>query len=337
LVSAEKALLMKVAAVIPHWNRAELLSTLLESLSKQVYPFDEIIVVDNGSTDHSAKVAQEFGARFIPLGQNFGFARAVNRGVKEAFADWIAILNNDVTLDAWWLANLLNKAKSEKARFATGKILSAANPSVIDATFDEISRAGCAWRCGAGKPDAPVWNEARSIRMAPMTAAIFHADLFRDIGSLDEAFESYLEDVDFGLRCCLHGVHGVYVPEAIAYHRGSATLGEWNSDTVRRISRNQVLLTAKHFSGQPRFPILAGQLLWGLLALRHGRALSYIRGKVEGLRKARALSFAKTGIEKTTHSELPSILTQSERTILSLQRQTGFDGYWRAYFCLSRP
>ena len=334
---------MKVAAVIPHWNRADLLSTLLESLSKQVYPFDEVIVVDNGSTDQSADVAQRFGARFIPLGQNLGFARAVNRGVQEAFADWIAILNNDVTLDEWWLANLLDKARAAQAKaeagkvwFATGKILSAANPSVIDATFDEISRAGCAWRCGAGKADGPVWNEARSIRIAPMTAAIFRADLFREIGSLDEAFESYLEDVDFGLRCCLQGYEGLYVPEAVAHHRGSATLGEWNSDTVRRIARNQVLLTAKHFRGQPRFPILAGQLLWGLLALRHGRALSYVHGKLEGMRKARAL-FEKTGFEKTKKNELQRILTQSEQTILSLQQQTGFDSYWRAYFCLSRP
>ena len=60
-------------------------------------------------------------------------------------------------------------------------------------------------------------------------------------------------------------------PAAVAQHRGSATLGAWNSDTVRRIARNQVLLAAKHFRGQPRWPIVAGQLLWGLLALRHGR------------------------------------------------------------------
>lgn len=323
---------MKVAAVIPHWNRADLLSTLLRNLQLQTRRFDDVIVADNGSTDQSADVARELGARFLPLGQNFGFARAVNRGIEEARADWIAILNNDVTLNSSWLQNLLQAAEDSGAWFATGKILSAANSSVIDATFDELSRGGCAWRCGSGRPDAPVWNEARPIRMAPMTAALFRADLFRKVGPLDEAFESYLEDVDFGLRCSLAGLAGVYVPSAVAYHRGSATLGKWNSDTVRRIARNQVLLTAKHFHNQPRFPILAGQLLWGLVALRHGRAFSYLRGKLEGLRKARTL-----GIEKTGHSELRRVLTQSEQTILSLQRQTGFDRYWRVYFCLSRP
>lgn len=318
--------------MIPHWNRAELLSELLETVKTQVYPFDEIIVADNGSTDSSEEVARRFGAKFLRLGHNYGFARAVNQGLKEAFSDWVAILNNDVTLDQWWLANLLNQAQSEQAWFATGKVLSTADPKIIDATFDEVSKAGCAWRCGSGKPDGPVWNEGQPIRIAPMTAALFRTDLFTKVGYLDESFESYLEDVEFGIRCCLAGYGGIYVPQAIAHHRGSATFGKWNSDTVRRIARNQVLLVAKHFQGQPRLPILVGQLLWGVVALRHGGALSYIRGKLEGLRQARVL-----GIEKTKHNELQRILTQSEQTILALQQKTGFDRYWRAYFCLSRP
>jgi GT2 family glycosyltransferase len=331
--AADQGVRPTVAAVTPHWNRASLLSQLLDSLSKQTRPFDEIIVVDNGSTDGSEQVAQRGGARFVPLGQNFGFARAVNRGIQETQAEWIAILNNDVTLEADWLATLLDAAENDDfAWFATGKILSAADHSRIDGTFDEISRGGCAWRCGSGKLDGPIWNTMRTVQMAPMTAALFRADLFRQVGLLDESFESYLEDVDFGLRCALQGLSGLYVPAAVACHQASATLGVWNSDTVRRISRNQALLIAKHFGGQPRFPIVAGQLLWGVVALRHGRAISYVRGKIEGLRKARALGF-----ENTKHSDLQRILTQSEQTIRSLQRQTGFDSYWRAYFCLSRP
>src|SRR6202043_2740556 len=100
---------------------ADLLSTLLESLSKQTRSIDDVIVVDNGSNDDSAQVAHRGGARFVPLGQNFGFAVAVNRGVQEAQADWIAILNNDVTLEPGWLGNLLRAAEDAHAWFATGK------------------------------------------------------------------------------------------------------------------------------------------------------------------------------------------------------------------------
>jgi GT2 family glycosyltransferase len=324
----------RVAAVIPHWNRRDLLPGLFESLRAQTRPFDEILLVDNGSTDDSAELAERAGARVLRLGSNLGFAAAVNRGIGAAEAEWVAILNNDVTPEPAWLENLLRAASAQDIWFATGKLLSAAHAGVIDGTFDELSRGACAHRCGFGKPDAPVWNQPRRIRFAPMTAALFRKDLFAKVGCLDESFESYLEDVDFGLRCALGGFEGAYVPTAVAYHRGSATLGEWHAATVRRIARNQVLLTAKHFKGQPQWPVLAGQLLWGLLALRHGRGWAWLRGKSAGVRAARRIRQSSDGSEK--RKRLADILRASEESILELAKETGFDSYWRAYFWLSR-
>jgi GT2 family glycosyltransferase len=319
-----------VAAVIPHWNRRELLMALLESLRAQERPFDEIIVADNGSSDDSAAAAERAGARVLRLGSNLGFAAAVNRGIDAAPAQWVAILNNDVTLDPDWLGALLEAASRENASFATGKILRTGAPGIIDAAFDELSRGACACRCGSGKPDGPWWNQPRAIRFAPMTAALFRRDLFREVGPLDESFGSYLEDVEFGLRCALAGRGGVFVPAAVAHHRGSATRGEWHSDTVRQIARNQVLLAAKHLRGQPRFPLVAGQLLWGCVAFRHGRGWPYLRGKIGGLRAARRFT------AQPVSARLAPLLQASEREIFEVQRRTGFDAYWRAYFWLLR-
>jgi GT2 family glycosyltransferase len=324
----------QVAAVIPTWNRRDLLSTLLQNLDAQVRKFQAIIVVDNGSVDDSADLARRAGAKVLRLGQNLGFASAVNRGLAEVEAEWVAILNNDVTLEPDWLAKLLATAEREGAWFATGKILQAGDPRLVDGTFDEISRGACASRCGFGRLDGPAWNRPRRIRLAPMTAAIFRKQLFQDLGDLDETFGSYMEDIDFGLRCALAGREGCYVPAAVAYHRGSATLGGWNKDTVWRIARNQVLLSAKHFQDQSRWPRVAGQLLWGLLALRHGRGLAFIRGKLAGFRDARRLR-RPTPNEQTTR-DLSRVLDSSEATMLELGRETGFDRYWRAYFWLSR-
>jgi len=324
---------MTAAAVIPHWNRSELLRTLLETLKVQTRPFDEIIVADNGSNDDSVEIAERFGVRVLRLGSNLGFAAAVNRGIASAKSDWVAILNNDVTLAPDWLAQLIESAESQGASFGSGKILNAGNPAMIDGTFDEISRGACAWRCGAGKPDSPLWNTARWVRFVPMTAALFRRDLFAEIGPLDENFVSYLEDIDFGLRCASAGRRGVYQPAAVAWHRGSATLGAWNSDTVRSIAQNQVLLAAKHFRGQPRWPIVAGQLLWAVLALRHGRGFSYARGKLSGLRFARNIG-GKDNI--ASNNALRQIVDESEQEILTLSQQAGMDWYWRAYFWLAR-
>ncbi len=324
---------MTAAAVIPHWNRSELLRALLQSLTKQTRPFDEIIVADNGSTDDSVEIAASFGAQVLKLGANLGFAAAVNRGVATATSDWVAILNNDVTLAPGWLENLIATAESRAASFASGKILNAADPTKIDGTFDAISRGACAWRCGAGKPDSAIWNTARWVRFVPMTAAVFRRDLFQEIGPLDENFLSYLEDVDFGLRCARAGRRGIFEPGAVAWHRGSSTLGAWNSDTVRLIARNQVLLAAKHFRGFPRWPIVAGQVLWAIPALRHGRGFSYVRGKLSGLWFARTMD-GEHHIEP--ENTLRDIIDESEREILTLGQQTGMDWYWRAYFWLVR-
>src|SRR5690349_13687981 len=125
-----------VAALIPHWNRRELLETLLSSLRAQTRPFDQIIVADNGSTDDSANVAERAGARVLRLERNLGFAIAVNRAVQATSAEWVAILNNDVILDPDWLAQILAAAQSENAAFAAGKLLSAHDTATLDGTFD---------------------------------------------------------------------------------------------------------------------------------------------------------------------------------------------------------
>jgi GT2 family glycosyltransferase len=333
----------RVAIVIPTWNRAALLAQVLENLGSQTYPIERVIVVDNGSTDDSGAVAARAGAQVITLAANAGFAAAVNRGIQEATgAEYIGVLNNDITLEPDWLARLM--ASLQQAWFATGKVLDAREHERIDGSFDAVCRGGCAWRCGQGRLDSPIWNQSRTIQLAPFTAAVFRAGLFERVGLLDESFESYLEDVDFGLRCAEAGLSGLYVPEAVAYHLGSGTLGRWHPDTVRRIARNQLLIVAKHYPPnwilRYGWPVFIAQTLWGFIALRQGALLSYCAGKAEGLRRFReargthrADSAARSGFAAIDH--FAAILEQSEKEIREIQQSTGFDLYWRLYFALT--
>jgi GT2 family glycosyltransferase len=164
---------------------------------------------------------------------------------------------------------------------------------------------------------------------------LFRAGLFQRVGLLEESFESYLEDVDFGLRCAARGFAGRYVPEALAWHRGSATLGRWHPETVRRTARNQVLLLARHY---PRrllvrwsWPIFVAQFLWGAVAIRHGAGFAWLRGKWQGLRGF----FAARG-QALDAQVLESVLSTNERLIRSIQVFTGFDIFWKLYFLLTR-
>lgn len=332
----------RVEILIPTWNRCGLLASVLADLGRQTYPIERVIVVDNGSTDDSAAMAERTGAEVIKLGTNRGFAAAVNRGIEQATSDWIAVLNNDVALDADWLERMmaaLESVESGDAWFATGKLLDAAARERMDGSFDAVCRGGCAWKCGHGRLDSALWNQPRRIHLAPFTAAVFRSDLFRRVGLLDETFESYLEDVDFGLRCAARGLSGLYVPRAIAYHTGSATLGRWHPDTARRIARNQVLLVAKHYPPDwiKRYGwcVFIAQLLWGLVALRHGAFLSYLAGKIEGIRRFRGWRRAMEAERGEHGANFPAIIEESEKEILELQQATGFDLFWRLYFALT--
>jgi GT2 family glycosyltransferase len=323
-----------VTVVVPQWNRRDLLETALAALAGQQAPPAEILVVDNASQDDSVEVAERAGARVLRMDRNAGFSPAVNAGIEACRTPWVAVLNNDVELDPRWLLRLSEAMESENAWFATGKIYRLDASNILDGAWDALSRSGCAWRCGHGRADSPEWGRLRRVLFPPFTAVLFRRELFDRVGMLDEDFGSYLEDVEFGLRCAMGGCSGVYAPDAIARHRGSATLGVWHPETVRLMARNQLLLVAKHFPSLWRWktawPVLVGQLLWGVTAIRHRAGGAWFQGKSEGIRIFRAR-------RRVRHDArvLEEVLERSEAEIRELQRATGFDLFWRLYFALT--
>jgi glycosyltransferase involved in cell wall biosynthesis len=93
-----------ISVVIPTYNRAVLLRRAVESVLRQTRKPDEVVVVDDGSTDDTASVASLFGHSIRYLRQqNAGSSAARNRGVEEARCEWIAFLDSD---DVWTEAHL---------------------------------------------------------------------------------------------------------------------------------------------------------------------------------------------------------------------------------------
>jgi glycosyltransferase involved in cell wall biosynthesis len=88
---------MKISVVIPAYNAARFLPRCLESVFAQTLKPDEVIVVDDGSTDNTAALAAELGARIISR-PNSGPAAAKNTGIRNASSEWIALLDAD---DMW--------------------------------------------------------------------------------------------------------------------------------------------------------------------------------------------------------------------------------------------
>ena len=112
---------MKVSAIVPVYNGEPWLSEALDSIKNQTKPVHELIVVDDGSTDRSAEIAAEAGAKVVSLEQNSGEGAARNAGLNCAVGDVIAWLDAD---DVWApshvavLSSLLERHPEATAAFA---------------------------------------------------------------------------------------------------------------------------------------------------------------------------------------------------------------------------
>ena len=88
---------MRISVVIPAYNASAFLPRCLKSIFAQTLPPDEIIVIDDGSTDNTAEVAAGMGARVLSR-SNGGISAARNQGIRETSNEWIALLDAD---DLW--------------------------------------------------------------------------------------------------------------------------------------------------------------------------------------------------------------------------------------------
>ena len=89
-----------VSVIIPTYNRAHCVGEAIDSVLAQVPPANEVIVVDDGSTDNTVEVLAGYGDRIIILHQdNAGAAAARNTGIRHATSEWVAFLDSD---DLWY-------------------------------------------------------------------------------------------------------------------------------------------------------------------------------------------------------------------------------------------
>lgn len=90
-----------VSIVMPTWNRAYCIKEVIQSVLSQTYPYFELIISDDGSTDDTVKIVQEFEdsrIRFLANSRGGNPAIARNRGLRQARGQWVAFLDSD---DYW--------------------------------------------------------------------------------------------------------------------------------------------------------------------------------------------------------------------------------------------
>lgn len=263
-----------VSVIIPNWNGEELLDDCLKSLKWQTYKEFEIILVDNGSTDGSLTyVAEHFPeVRIIKLYKNFGFAKAINEGVKVAKADYVVFLNNDTEADKDWLKHLIAYVDSHQEVISVGsKLLNFYDRKLIDGVGILINEVGQAKSIGWEEKDKGQYEKEMYIFGATGGAALFRREDFIKVGGLDENYFMYSEEVDFAFRAQFLGYQAIYCPKAVVYHKHKSTAKKFPQHIEYWQFRNMTQTIIKDFSTQ----IILKKWRWLKIILVHLNTIFY--------------------------------------------------------------
>jgi len=234
--------------VIVNWDRKNLLRAALGSLARQTGVEFETIVVDNGSRDGSADMAEEFGARVIRNAENRGFCAANNQGIAAARGEFVALLNNDAEAEPGWLAALHRAcSRSPEVGMAASKVLVWEDPGHIDKVGHLIFPDGQNKGRGSGARDAGQFDREEEVLWPDGCAALYRKSMLEQIGGFDEDFFAYGDDAELGLRARIAGWKCIYTPEAVVRHHRGATLGKDSARRLEWIERNRLLLALKLF------------------------------------------------------------------------------------------
>ncbi len=287
----------KVTVVIVNWNGEHFLERCLSALLAQTVIPNEIILVDNASSDASLDIVRRFpSVRVLSQSTNLGFARGNNVAVEAAAAEseWIALLNPDAFPDPHWLEALLSAARDHPVFDVFGsKLVKAADLAVLDGVGDAYHMSGLVWRTGHGVLVASFSEQTHEIFSPCAAAVLYRRSALLDVGGFDEDFFCYVEDVDLGFRLRLAGYKAMYVPDAVVHHVGSATAGGQHSDfSVYHGHRNLLWTFVKNMPGMlfwllvPLHAVMnLATILWFALKGRGGVILRAKRDALLGLPK----------------------------------------------------
>jgi glycosyltransferase involved in cell wall biosynthesis len=182
---------MQVSVIIPTYNRVQTLSRAIDSVLNQKRPVDEIIIVDDGSTDDTAnQISRNYPNVKLIRQSNLGVSAARNAGIKQAGFEWIALLDSD---DTWMPEKISAIQQAQQAQ-----------PDILLFHSEEI------WiRNGVRvnpmnkhrKSGGWIFEHCLPLCVISPSAAVVHQSLLQSVSYFDETLPA-CEDYDLWLKIC---------------------------------------------------------------------------------------------------------------------------------------
>ncbi|MCK5697246.1 MAG: glycosyltransferase [Gammaproteobacteria bacterium] len=279
-----------ISIIIVNYNSGLLLARVLTTLAQQTYQADRIIVVDNNSQDDSLNNLPHLAnLELIKNDTNLGFAKANNLAIESVNeSDYLVLLNPDAFPDEDWLEKLLFCAEQNPDKhFFACKMIMDEDRDYYDGAGDIYHISGLVKRRYHACSLNEIQPSSNDIFTPCAGAAMYRTASFKAVGGFDESFFCYMEDVDLGFRMQLKGYTGLYVPEAVVYHIGSAISGKQSHFSVYYGHRNLVWTYFKNMPTLLLFLTLPYHFLLNIVSILffsfRGKTKTILKAKVDAL------------------------------------------------------
>ena len=197
----------KVSVVVCAYNAESTMAACLDSLRNVRYPAFEVVVVDDGSTDRTGQIADEYEGLHVIHQENKGLSAARNVGIAASIGDIIAFTDSDCVVDPDWLHYLVATFLSSGRAAVGGPNLPPPEDSLVAS-------------CVAASPGGPlhVLLDDEEAEHIPGCNMAFRREVLEEIGGFNPIYRAAGDDVDVCWRLQEHGYRIAFSPAAMVWH-----------------------------------------------------------------------------------------------------------------------
>ena len=284
-----------VTAILVAHNGATWLPEVVASLTKQRHEIDQVIAVDTGSKDDSARLLKNAGITTLSAPRETGFGEAVEialastklKRAAEGITEWIWLIHDDCAPQAEALRELL-LAIDEKPNVALAgpKLRGWYDRNHLLEVGVSIAGNGARWTgLEYREQDQGQHDGVTEVLSVSTAGALIRREVFEEIGGFDKELSLFRDDVDLGWRIHTAGHTALVVPTAVAFHAEAAANERREIDVTDAFLHRPLLLDRRHAA----YVLLANSTFWllplialQLLGAALLRSIGYLLAKLPG-------------------------------------------------------
>jgi O-antigen biosynthesis protein len=231
---------MRFSVIVPAYQAARTLPALLASLSLQTFKEFELILVDDGSQDGTARTARSYPCKVLQMPENRGPARCRNEGARSALGEILVFTDSDCEVAPDWLERVDQHFRTEDVDAIMGRLV--LKPSSF--LGDSISALG--FPAGGSIGFEKIWRvdeKGHTDSLSSCNCAV-RRSLFWKVGGFDETFPyAGGEDSLFAYHLKKAGSRIRFSPDVIAYHGARDSLRSFLRWQFRRGQSSYIFST----------------------------------------------------------------------------------------------